>query len=106
MPIRRSEEVGAGNWEKSMFFRSEKMVKTDHFRSLEEWNGPFTLIRIEVWREPMAERCFRKKDSNPPLRGVHNVLLVEGEASIDPLAPYLGSVTCLICPISGLVVLD
>lgn len=104
--IRGSEEVGAGNWEDFMFFRSGKMVKTDHVRSLEEWNSPFTLMRIDVWREPMAEHCFRKKDSNPPLCGVHNVLLVEGEASIDPLAPYLGSVTCLICPISRLVVLD
>jgi hypothetical protein len=54
----------------------------------------------------MSERCFRKKDSNPPLCGVHNVCLVRSETPIDPLAPYLGRLTCLICPISEMVVLD
>ena len=54
----------------------------------------------------MAEKCFRKKDSNPPVCGIHDVRLIEGESDIDSLAPYLGRITCLKCPISGMVVLD
>jgi hypothetical protein len=54
----------------------------------------------------MAKQCFRKKDSIPPVCGEHNVQLVQGETPIDPLAPHLGHVTCLICPTSQLVVLD
>jgi hypothetical protein len=54
----------------------------------------------------VIERCFKLKDSNPPYCGVHNVLLQLGEALIDPLAPFLGLITCLICPVSRFVVLD
>jgi hypothetical protein len=54
----------------------------------------------------MVERCFKEKNSNPPNCGVHKVLLQRGEALIDRLAPYLGRITCLICPISELVVHD
>ena len=54
----------------------------------------------------MVEGCFKEKDSNPPICGVHNVLLKRGVALIDPLAPFLGLITCLICPVSRFVVLD
>jgi hypothetical protein len=54
----------------------------------------------------MTEQCFEKKDSNPPICGVHNVLLTLGRTPIDSFAPYLGGVTCLICPVSQLVVLN
>ena len=54
----------------------------------------------------MAEQCFREKDSNPPVCGAHKVQLVLGESPIDPLAPHLGRVSVLICPISKLVVDD
>jgi hypothetical protein len=54
----------------------------------------------------MVERCFKARDSNPPLCGVHNVLLRRGEALIDPLAPFLGRISYLKCPISDMVVLD
>jgi hypothetical protein len=52
----------------------------------------------------MAKQCFRKKDS--PVCGEHNVQLVQGETPIDPFAPHLGHVNCLICPVSQFVVLD
>jgi hypothetical protein len=52
----------------------------------------------------MAERCFRKKGSDPPLCGVHNVGLVLSKIRHDLLVPYIGHVTCLICPVSQLVV--
>jgi hypothetical protein len=55
---------------------------------------------------PMAQRCFTEKDSNPPICGLHKVRLVEGNTPIDPLAPYLGRVASLMCPISKLVVRD
>jgi hypothetical protein len=54
----------------------------------------------------VIERCFKLKDSNPPYCGVHNVLLQLGEALIDPLAPFLGLINYLKCPISDMVVLN
>jgi hypothetical protein len=54
----------------------------------------------------MAQGCFRKKDSDPPVCGVHNVRLIQDETPLDPLAPHLGKVTCLRCPVSRFVVLD
>jgi hypothetical protein len=54
----------------------------------------------------MAEQCFKKKGSNPPVCGVHNVPLVQNRISIDPLAPGLGHITCFRCPVSHAIVLD
>jgi hypothetical protein len=54
----------------------------------------------------MAEHCFIKNGSDPPVCGVHNVALVRDEVPIDKHAPYLGRVACLICPVSGLVPKD
>jgi hypothetical protein len=52
----------------------------------------------------MAEQCFRKKDSNPPVCGVHTVVLQRNRVLIDSHAPQLGHVTCDLCPISRSVV--
>jgi hypothetical protein len=38
----------------------------------------------------MAAPCFRKKDSNPPICGVHRVLLLPVTVAIDNNAPLLG----------------
>jgi hypothetical protein len=54
----------------------------------------------------MAEQCFRKKGSIPPVCGVHNVPLVQSHVSIDRNSPGLGEVTCLRCPVSRFVALD
>jgi len=54
----------------------------------------------------MSGRCFNEKNSNPPTCGVHKVQLVKGRTPIDPLAPHLGHVVCLICPVSQFVVID
>jgi hypothetical protein len=52
----------------------------------------------------MARTCFRKKDSNPPVCGVHSAVLVQKQISIDSNAPGLGHITCYICPVSQAVV--
>lgn len=54
----------------------------------------------------MAEQCFRRKGSIPPVCGVHNVPLVESNVPIDRNSPGLGQITCLRCPISQSVALD
>jgi hypothetical protein len=54
----------------------------------------------------MAESCFKKKNTNPPACGVHNVALVEDRVSIDSNAPGLGKITCYRCPATGTVVPD
>jgi hypothetical protein len=50
--------------------------------------------------------CFRKKTSNPPMCGIHNVVLVESKLPIDPNAPHLGHITGYVCPVSGHLVTD
>ena len=52
----------------------------------------------------MREQCFSKKDSNPPVCGVHQVAVVQRQIPIDAFAPGLGRVTCSICPVSRSVV--
>ena len=54
----------------------------------------------------MGPRCFRKKESNPPACGLHNVALEERVVAIDENAPYLGRVTCFVCPVSDAVLGD
>jgi hypothetical protein len=65
-----------------------------------------TLYGVERMAEDVTERCFKENDSDPPACGVHHVLLIECETTIDMLAPYLGTINCLTCPVSQLVVLD
>jgi hypothetical protein len=54
----------------------------------------------------MGFQCFRKKESDPPVCGLHNVPLVEIVVSIDQNAPNLGTVDCYVCPVSNTVIRD
>jgi hypothetical protein len=54
----------------------------------------------------MAPRCFRKKESNPPACGLHNVTLEHRVIAIDENVPLLGRVICFVCPVSGSVLGD
>ncbi len=54
----------------------------------------------------MAQRCFIKKGSDPPVCGVHEVALVQDNVPIDPFAHQLGLIACLRCPVSGTVPID
>jgi hypothetical protein len=54
----------------------------------------------------MGPRCFRKKESTPPACGLHDVVLEQRMIAIDENAPYLGRVTCFVCPVSNSVVED
>ena len=52
----------------------------------------------------MPARCFRKKDSNPPFCGAHNVPLVQHRSSEHSVVSELGDFVFLVCPVSGQVV--
>jgi len=52
----------------------------------------------------MTEPCFRKKESNPPMCGVHEAILLHKMVSIDSNHSELGMIACLICPASHAVV--
>jgi hypothetical protein len=54
----------------------------------------------------MAEPCFKKKDSNPPVCGVHNVPLIQRQSSEDFVLSKLGDFAFFVCPASGYVVRD
>jgi hypothetical protein len=54
----------------------------------------------------MPEHCFKKKDSYPPVCGIHNVELRENEIQGETNPPGLGHITCYICPASRDIVLD
>jgi hypothetical protein len=54
----------------------------------------------------MAEQCFKKKDSNPPACGVHNVPLVRKHLSNEMVAAGYKGFTFLVCPTSGAVLND
>lgn len=54
----------------------------------------------------MGPGCFRKKESNPPACGLHNVEFEQRVIAIDENAPYLGRVPCFVCPVSNSVVED
>jgi hypothetical protein len=73
---------------------------------VEGFDRCFALIRQDSPASPMAEQCFKLKESNPPICGVHKVPLIRRETPIDPLAPSLGRISYLICPTSELVVHD
>jgi len=51
----------------------------------------------------MTEPCFKTRDSNPPVCGVHNLPLVKFQVAIDMNAPELGMVDCFICSVSHTV---
>jgi len=55
----------------------------------------------------MGPVCFAKENSNPPRCGVHNVLLVQENISIETIIPEnTFPITCYVCPISKAVVAD
>jgi len=54
--------------------------------------------------EQMTEPCFQLKGSNPPICGVHRVVLAQEKVPIDRNAPGLGHITCYVCPVSHAVV--
>jgi hypothetical protein len=51
----------------------------------------------------MPTKCFIKRDSEPPVCGVHNVKLVEHQTSREGLAGGVGNFTFLARPVSGQV---
>jgi hypothetical protein len=54
----------------------------------------------------MSEQCFKKKNTNPAVCGVHDVALTLHMISIDANAPGLGKISCYRCPVTGAVVPD
>ena len=54
----------------------------------------------------MTEPCFRKRGSNPPVCGVHDVPLVPGELPEEFLAAGYKGFTFYECPVSRTVVKD
>jgi hypothetical protein len=54
----------------------------------------------------MAEQCFKKKGTNPPVCGVHNVRLVTKQLPGGLIAPGYEGFAFLVCPVSGVVLSD
>jgi len=54
----------------------------------------------------MEEPCFKKKDSDPPVCGIHNVPLIEHQTSEDSVLSRFGDFAFFVCPVSGYVVPD
>jgi hypothetical protein len=54
----------------------------------------------------MGPFCFLKKDTNPPLCGLHNVPLVKTEISIELIIPNSVPISCYVCPVGKEVVSD
>jgi len=54
----------------------------------------------------MAELCFIKKDSSPPVCGVHNVRLIMKQLPDELIASGYKGFTFFVCPVSGAVLND
>jgi hypothetical protein len=54
----------------------------------------------------MTRACFKKKGSNPPMCGVHNVPLIQQRSFDDSASAGIGDFTFLVCPVSSAVVND
>ena len=54
----------------------------------------------------MPAQCIKKKGSNPPVCGVHNVQLVRTELTVEMIAAGYKGFTFLVCPVSGTVFND
>jgi hypothetical protein len=54
----------------------------------------------------MAEPCFIKKGSNPPVCGVHNVPVIKKLIPNELIASEYKNITFLACPVSGAAVND
>jgi hypothetical protein len=53
----------------------------------------------------MAEQCFKKQGSDPPVCGIHNVMLMETQNS-ERLTALGLTVTFYVCPASGQSIRD
>lgn len=49
----------------------------------------------------MAKPCFRKKNSNPPVCGVHNVPLVRKRLPNEMIGAGYKGLIFFVCPVSG-----
>jgi hypothetical protein len=47
-----------------------------------------------------------KKESDPPICGVHEVSVVQRQIPIDPDVPFLGVIPCYVCPVGHQVLAD
>jgi len=54
----------------------------------------------------MAEQCFRKKDSNSPVCGVHNVPLVQKQLPAEMIGAGYKGFSFFVCSVSGAVLND
>jgi hypothetical protein len=54
----------------------------------------------------MPKECFRTKESNPPVCGVHNVPLEKRQLPNDFIAVGYKGFSFLVCPVSGVVLND
>jgi hypothetical protein len=54
----------------------------------------------------MKDRCFKKKGSNPPVCGVHNVPLLRKQLPVELIAAGFEAFTFVVCPVSGEVLDD
>jgi hypothetical protein len=54
----------------------------------------------------MAEKCFKKEDSEPPVCGVHDVPLIKRQLPEEMIAVGYKFLTFLACPVSGAVLND
>jgi len=52
----------------------------------------------------MGPQCFMKKDSKPPVCGVHEAPLVQHHSSDEPDTSFFGDFDFFVCPVSGKVV--
>jgi hypothetical protein len=53
-----------------------------------------------------VEPCFTKKDSNPPVCGIHNVPLVQRQLPNELIALGYRALAFLVCSVSGAVLND
>ena len=54
----------------------------------------------------MAEQCFRKENSNPPVCGVHDVRLIMKQLPEEMITVGYKPLTFSACPVSGAVLND
>jgi hypothetical protein len=54
----------------------------------------------------MTGQCFRLKNSDPPVCGVHNVRLERKQLPIELIAAGYKGFMFLVCPVSGAVLND
>jgi hypothetical protein len=54
----------------------------------------------------MTEQCYVKKDSHPPVCGVHEIALIRKRLSNEMIAAGYKGFSFLVCPVSGVVLND